>query len=923
MWSTRPGLGGPALALALAIALAACQRPASVDAASAAASAPGAAVAAAAPPAASAAAGAASTALASDLRSRADALLAAQRQMIVLMTGERTLDATTRRAVGSVGQMLFHDLLARQEALVNLANAAQGADGIAAVEALLDRIESEPSWFDADRLAFKEFLTQLAAHYANSQSISGLKLARRANDDLAVLAEVEAAYDRELKEIFGRFAKRGIELKREKWADYVAKLQTLYSREQILKDYATILPQRPPGSKVGADESDAREIFGTSLPPKTVVLTFDDGPHPRYTDQILEILKRYDAPAIFFHLGRNLGTVDAAGKAQLGAQSAAAKRALAAGHLLANHSFSHPVMAKLADEGVTREAADTEALLDATGRAPNTLFRFPYGSRNDGTLGAVEALKLRSMMWSVDSMDWADPVPKSIAERVLSETDKAQRGVILFHDIQGRTVQALPLVLDQLVADGYRFATWRDGKFAVQPPRRAAPELAAASIADTLYRDSHALVVGIDEYTRWPGLHHAVRDAKAVQQLLVTRFGFKPENVSLLLDAQATRSNILRALNDKLADAKAVRRDDRVVVFYAGHGGTRKLASGRDVGYLIPVDAPLADYAADAISMPQLQEVAEAITAKHVLFMIDACYSGLGLTRAGGTNPSKNFLADNARRLGRQMLTAGGTDQQVADDGPGGHSVFTWTVLQALSGKADLNGDGVITGTELAAYVAPSVAAIARQTPAFGSLPGSEGGEFVFELAAEREALSAESAQLDADASRLAKRIDDARPSAGAPVVLKNLDGGDTKLAPVTAAELSPRVAAQRANDRGLALYRERRYDEAEAAFTQALKLQPRFALAANNLGFIYFKRGKPVEAARWFERAIEMDGSRALAYLNLGDAQLQAGDDPKAIAAYKTFVGLAPKHARSAELQAWVDAPNLAPRPQLPVATQ
>ena len=80
------------------------------------------------------------------------------------------------------------------------------------------------------------------------------------------------------------------------------------------------------------------------------------------------------------------------------------------------------------------------------------------------------------------------------------------------------------------------------------------------------------------------------------------------------------------------------------------------------------------------------------------------------------------------------------------------------------------------------------------------------------------------------------------------------------------AAPLTPRVAAQRANDRGLQLYRERRYDEAEAAFTEALKLQPRFALAANNLGFVYFKRGKPVEAARWFEQAIDMDGSRALA---------------------------------------------------------
>ncbi|MCR5884849.1 polysaccharide deacetylase family protein [Rhizobacter sp. J219] len=872
--------------------------------------------------AASVAASASQNTQAPQLTPMADAVLAAHRQMIVLMNGERTLKPAERRAVAAVGQMLFHDMQQRLEALTAAATAPEPAV-LAAVNTLLDRIEGEPSWFDADRLAFKEFLTRLAAHYSSSQSIAGLKLAKRANEDLVVLAEVEQAYDKELREVFGRFAKRGIGFKREKWSDYVAKLSTLYNREQILKDYATVVPYTAPTGKAGAEDADTREIFGLSLPPKTVVLTFDDGPHARYTDEILDILKRYDAPAIFFHLGRNLGSVDADGKAKPGAHAAVAKRVLAAGHQLANHSYSHSVMAKLPGDAVKSEAAHTEALLDATGRQPSKLFRFPYGARNESALATVEGLKLHSMMWNIDSQDWADPVPKSIAERVLSEVDRHQRGVVLFHDIQARTVQALPAVLDALVADGYRFATWRDGKFVVGTPKKAAPDAAMAASSDTLYRDSHALVIGIDRYGKWPGLQHAVRDAKAVHEALTTRFGFKPENVTALYDGEATRANILRALNERLADGSRIKRDDRVLVFFAGHGGTRKLPSGRDVGYLIPVDASLQDFATDAISMPQLQEVAEAISAKHVMFMVDACYSGLGLTR-GGASASKNFLADNARRVGRQMLTAGGADQQVADDGPGGHSVFTWTLLQALNGKADLNGDGVITGTELAAYVAPSVSAIAKQTPAFGNLPGSEGGEFVFELPVEREGLSGDTRQLDAAASQLAKRLDDAAPEAARPgtavqVTVKNLEGADVKLTTTAATALPPRVAAQRANDRGLALYRERRYDDAEAAFTEALKLQPKFALAANNLGFVYFKRGKPVEAARWFEKAIEMDGSRALAYLNLGDAHLQAGDDKKAVAAYTTFVGLNPRHARVAELQAFIASPDATHRPKVP----
>ncbi len=920
------------------------------------------------------------------LVSQSDQLLARYRQMIVLMDGEAALKASERDAVRSVGLLLFHDMQDSLQTLVATAT-AQGQDpaGLAALSQLLDRIETEPSWFDADRLAFKEFLTQLEQTFSTSQSISGLKLAKRAHEDLAVLAEVEQAYAQELRDTFGRFAQRGITLKREKWTDYVAKLKTIYTREGILKDYATILPDlaaRPsdnsnaatsPATSVAAAEAGAdsgaaasaasaatttttttrgpskeeRELFGRALPPKTVLLTFDDGPHPRYTDEILEILKRYQAPAVFFELGRNLGSVDAKGQIKPGPGVQVAKRVLAAGHPIANHSFTHGVMSKFQLEQVKQEASQTEALLDAAGRAGQPLFRFPYGARTDNALGVIEGLKLRSMMWNVDSLDWSDPIPKSIAARVMNELSKQQRGIVLFHDIHARTVEALPLVLDQLKAEGYRFATWKDGRIepvaATAAADAPAPDLAGAN----LYRDSYALVIGIDQYQRWPRLQHAVRDAQAIRDTLQSQFGFRAENITTLTDADATRANILRALNGLARDKAGqprLKRDDRVFVFFAGHGSTRRLPSGRDVGYIIPVDSSTDDLQTDAIAMPQLQELGEALPAKHAFFVIDACYSGLGLTR-GAAPGSNNFIRDNARRLGRQMMTAGGADQQVADDGPGGHSVFTWTLLQALSGKADLNGDGLITATELAAYVAPAVSAIAHQTPAFGSLPGSEGGEFIFELAsAPEQALSTTSAQLDVQASALAKRADEARnaqlqpmaaasaapgsatpPIAGASaaavqVTVKGLDGKDTAIATsATAAPVSARVAAQRANDRGLQLYKERRYDEAEAAFTEALKLQPKFALAANNLGFIYYKRNKPAEAARWYRRAIEMDGSRSLAHLNLGDALLLAGEDKDAQAAYASFIELSPNHPRVAELKAWLAQPDAAHRPQPP----
>jgi tetratricopeptide (TPR) repeat protein len=109
---------------------------------------------------------------------------------------------------------------------------------------------------------------------------------------------------------------------------------------------------------------------------------------------------------------------------------------------------------------------------------------------------------------------------------------------------------------------------------------------------------------------------------------------------------------------------------------------------------------------------------------------------------------------------------------------------------------------------------------------------------------------------------------------------------------------------AQRANDRGLQFYREKRYPEAEAAFTDALKIKPDFALAANNLGYIFYKQEKYTEAARWFENTIKYDPSRAVAYVNLGDAYDHAGDHEHAVNAWKTYLELAPKGSSAAYIK-------------------
>jgi tetratricopeptide (TPR) repeat protein len=93
----------------------------------------------------------------------------------------------------------------------------------------------------------------------------------------------------------------------------------------------------------------------------------------------------------------------------------------------------------------------------------------------------------------------------------------------------------------------------------------------------------------------------------------------------------------------------------------------------------------------------------------------------------------------------------------------------------------------------------------------------------------------------------------------------------------------SSRQLAQRANDRGLQLYKEKQYAQAEAQFTEALKLRPNFALAANNLGFVFFKQDKSCGGGALVRECVKMDPSRAIAYMNLGDAHAKAGDGEKA----------------------------------------
>lgn len=243
----------------------------------------------------------------------------------------------------------------------------------------------------------------------------------------------------------------------------------------------------------------------------------------------------------------------------------------------------------------------------------------------------------------------------------------------------------------------------------------------------THYSNSRALIIGIDKYTHVSPLSYAVSDASEVSRILVDELGFPSPNVTRLTDADATKEKIIRAYLRYAADDIDI--DERLLVFYAGHGQTRTGSRG-EIGYLVPFDADPSDLST-LIRWDDLTRNAELVRAKHVLFIMDACYGGLALTR--NLQPgSTRFLKDMLLRHSRQVLTAGKADEVVADAGGPipDHSVFTGHLIEGLRGNA-ATPEGVITASGLMAYVYGKVAndKNSNQTPHYGYFDGD--GDFI------------------------------------------------------------------------------------------------------------------------------------------------------------------------------------------------
>lgn len=260
----------------------------------------------------------------------------------------------------------------------------------------------------------------------------------------------------------------------------------------------------------------------------------------------------------------------------------------------------------------------------------------------------------------------------------------------------------------------------------------AGTQAPAAPPAPSLYGQSWAVVVGVDRFKQRTvsRLNYAANDARSVAKALVP-LGFPEKNITMLLNEQATRSEIERVLSSAIR--RAAGPNDRLVIFFATHGVTLSLPGGGEEGYLLPHDGDPDDLPFTALAMQQLKQIGQRIAAKHILIAVDACYGGLSLLRAQAPSVvDRRYLELVGRSRVMQVLTAGRRDEPVIEDR--GHGVFTRALLDGLEGHADENRDGLITLSELGAWMHPRVAQASdyKQDMQWGSLDGE--GQFVFVL---------------------------------------------------------------------------------------------------------------------------------------------------------------------------------------------
>lgn len=184
-------------------------------------------------------------------------------------------------------------------------------------------------------------------------------------------------------------------------------------------------------------------IYCVDKSEKVVSISFDAAWGNEQTQDLLNILKEKDVKATFFLVGF---------WAEKYPESV--KSIFDAGHDVGNHSNTHPHMPKLQKDKITEQIEECNKKIEAAGAPRPTLFRPPYGDYDNKVIECTDELKMHSIQWNIDSLDWKDPTPDDMVKRIKSKIKPGS--IILMHNGAKNTPEALPKIIDTIKAEGYR-----------------------------------------------------------------------------------------------------------------------------------------------------------------------------------------------------------------------------------------------------------------------------------------------------------------------------------------------------------------------------------------------------------------------------------------------------------------------------------
>ena len=231
-----------------------------------------------------------------------------------------------------------------------------------------------------------------------------------------------------------------------------------------------------------------------------------------------------------------------------------------------------------------------------------------------------------------------------------------------------------------------------------------------------------AVIIGISQYKTVSSLQFADQDALAFYDYLRNQIGVPKDNIFLLTNQQATLVNVRRTLGTELKRKASSR--DTVLIYFAGHGAPETDATSPDNDglekYLVVYDSDSDDLYTTGLPMREVEIIFERLAAERVVFIADTCFSGATTGRTFSTGGrravvSDAFLTRLSHAKGRVVLAASRANEVSAERPDMRHGVFTYFLLEGLRGKADVDGDNMITIDELYNYVSQKVPAATAQ----------------------------------------------------------------------------------------------------------------------------------------------------------------------------------------------------------------